>query len=282
MAQPTSTHPFFKSPFSRQPGLNRRRSTRIDLVIPVVLSGRDSKGVVFRDASQTATVNLHGAKVSTSREILVGMLVTIENPGNGVVAKAVCVRIYESGPGEEEHCIALQLVRPGNIWGVENPPDDWGVVEANVLGTSAAAPRAGSKQVEGGAPDSAMPVVESQAVPLEQQAAGLADTLFQELRQQIEVLINAALQGFESRLKALKEEAAGEMESQIKESLVGAASVADAMQEDAAAQLAARAAETVAAAEQELRAKLAAILASFARLSSSGSPAKPGPTLTRK
>ena len=73
MAEPTKTHPFFQSPFSRQPGgTNRRRSTRVDLVLPVVLSGRDASGETFREETQTATVNLHGAKIETTRNVLGG------------------------------------------------------------------------------------------------------------------------------------------------------------------------------------------------------------------
>lgn len=281
MAQPTSTHPFFRSPFSRHPETNRRRSTRLDLVIPIILSGRDAKGETFRDETQTATVNLHGAKVSTPREILVGMLVTVENPANGAVEKAVCVRIYVNEPDEAEHFIALQLVRPGNIWGVENPPEDWETVAANLLGRGAPSRRTVMTQPVVATPDAVVPVIESQEVPLEQQAADIADSVLHSLRQQIEALTNAALQDFEARLKQLEVEAASTIESQIKDSLSGAGSMTDAMREDAAEQMAAHAAETVAAAEQDLRNKVAAILAPLTNLTPGGT-AKPGVPLTRK
>ena len=151
MAEPTKTHPFFQSPFSRHPGgTNRRRSTRLDLVLPVVLSGRDASGESFREETQTSTVNLHGAKVETSRNILVGMQVSIENPLTGDVEKAVCVRVFEGAPGDRKHFIATQLVRPGNIWGIEDPPEDWSAVASSMLGKApppsrpAIAPSAGA------------------------------------------------------------------------------------------------------------------------------------------
>jgi hypothetical protein len=278
MTEPTTTHPFFKSPFSRQPGTNRRRSTRLDLTIPVVLSGRDARGAAFRDETVTETVNLHGAKVKTGREILVGMQVTVENPLNGALEKGVCVRIYESGPGEIEHFIAVQLIRPGNIWGVENPPEDWSTVAANVLGKAPAA----AKQAAPAAAAPAIPIFESQAVTLEQQATTLTEAVLQTFRQQIEALAKAALQDFESRLQLIEAEAARRVEGQVQESLVGATSVVEAMQEDAAAQMAAHAAEAVSTAEQEVRAKVAAILAPLAGPGSSVNPAKPGVTLSRK
>lgn len=283
MAEPTITHPFFKSPFSRQPGPNRRRSTRLDFVVPIVLSGRDAKGESFREETQTATVNLHGAKVSTRREILIGMQVTIENPQNGAVEKGVCVRVYESGPGEIERFIAVQLIRPGNIWGVENPPEDWATLAASMLGKTAPAARpATAKQAEPAASAPAIPIFESQAVTLEQQASSLTESVLEILRQQMQALANAALQDFENRLKLMEGEAGNRLRERAKESLNGVASVIDAMREDAASQMAAHAAQAVSAAEQEVRAKVQEVLAPLAALGSGAGPGKPGVTASRK
>ncbi len=284
MAEPTRTHPFFQSPFSRQPGgSNRRRSTRLDRVMPIVLSGRDARGEPFRDETQTATVNLHGAKVRTGREILVGMQVTVENPQNGAVEKGVCVRIYESAPGEAEHYIAVQLIRPGNIWGIEDPPEDWTTLAASMLGKTAAPVRpAVVRQAEPVAQVPAIPIFESQDVNLEQQASSLTESVLEVFRQQIEALANAALQGFENRLKQMEAEAGNRFRDRAKESLNGVDSVLDAMREDAAAQMAAQSAQVVAAAEQEVRARVAEILAPLAGLGSNLSTGKPVSTLSRK
>ncbi|HET7842394.1 MAG TPA: hypothetical protein VFM21_12340 [Terriglobia bacterium] len=281
MAEPTSTHTFFRSPFSRQQGQNRRRSTRLDIAIPVTLTGRDARGQSFREETQTATVNLHGAKVSTQHEILVGMQVTVENPLNGALEKAVCVRVYEPVPDETGHYVALQLIRPGNIWGIEEPPQDWVTVAANMLGGarySSPVPAPSEKR----AAESAIPIFESQAVSLEQQAATLTDTVLQTFRQQIEVLTNAALQDFQNRLRVIEGEASARLRERREESLAGVTSVVDAMREDAAAQMASSVAEVVAAAEKEVRAKVAEILAPLADLDSNPSPDKPGITYSRK
>jgi hypothetical protein len=280
MAEPTITHPFFKSPFSRQPGPNRRRSTRLDRVMPIVLSGRGASGETFRDETQTATVNLHGAKVKTVREILVGMQVTIENPQNGALEKGVCVRIYERAAGEMEHFIAVQLIRPGNIWGIEDPPEDWVTVAESMLGRTAQPAR--PAVVPQAAPVPAIPILESQAVTLEQQASSLTESVLQIFRQQIQVLADATLQGFENRLKQMEAEAGNRFRDRAKESLNGVASVLDAMREDAAAQMAAQSAQVVAAAEQEVRARVAEILAPLAGLGANLSTGKPMGTLSRK
>ncbi len=273
MAEPTKTHPFFQSPFTRHGGAsNRRRSTRLDLALPVVISGRDAKGEPFRDETQTETVNLHGAKVRTSREILVGMLVTVENPILGAVEKAVCVRIYPGTPGEAAHSVALQLVRPGNIWGVENPPQDWAAAAAEMLGAAARPQRAAPAAPAKPPVEPAMLIVESQAVSVEQQVATLTEAVLQTFRQQIGALANAALQDFENRMKVIEGEAQVKFDEHVKESMRGASSVLDAMREDAAAQMASTAAEAAATVEAEVRAKVAELLAPLANLGSHVGP----------
>ncbi|MGE5327649.1 MAG: hypothetical protein ACM3NO_11465 [Deltaproteobacteria bacterium] len=284
MAEPTKTHPFFQSPFSRHPGgANRRRSTRLDLVLPVVLSGRDASGEIFREETETATVNLHGAKIATARNILVGMQVTIENLMTGVAEKAVCVRVYERAPGESKYFIATQLVRPGNIWGIEDPPEDWTVVAESMLGKASAASRSPiANRTEPAESVPAMPILESQAVTAEQQSSSLAESILEVFRQQLQVVANAALQSFENRLKQIEAEAAERIRDGTKESLNGASSVLDAMCEDAASQMSAQSAEAIAAAEQEIRARVAEILAPLTGIGAGITAERPARTLSRK
>ena len=106
----------------------QRRSTRIDYITTVLLSGKDGSGTPFREYTQTAIVNMHGCKVRTSYRILVGMLVTLECPKAGASGKGVCVKVWDSAPGVAGHEIAVQLIKPQNLWGVPNPPADWETV----------------------------------------------------------------------------------------------------------------------------------------------------------
>ena len=112
---------------------SRRRSTRIDFVTTVLLSGKDGAGTPFREFTQTVTVNLHGCKVRTSYRIMVGMLVTLECPKAGTSGKGVCVRVWDAKPGVAGHEIAVQLIKPQNLWGVPNPPPDWEVVAKSMV-----------------------------------------------------------------------------------------------------------------------------------------------------
>ena len=109
----------------QDPFIVQRRSTRIDYITTVLLSGKDGSGTPFREYTQTAIVNMHGCKVRTSYRILVGMLVTLECPKAGASGKGVCVKVWDSAPGVAGHEIAVQLIKPQNLWGVPNPPADW-------------------------------------------------------------------------------------------------------------------------------------------------------------
>src|SRR5579872_4110761 len=104
-----------KNPFSQSAkvegsGIARRRSTRIDFITTVLLSGKDATGTPFREYTQTASVNLHGCKLRTSYKIVVGMLVNLECPKAGTTAKGVCTRVWEPSPGVAGHEIAVQLI----------------------------------------------------------------------------------------------------------------------------------------------------------------------------
>ena len=111
----------------------RRRSTRIDYVTTVILSGKDGSGTPFREYTQTVKVNLHGCKIRTSYRILVGMLVTLECPKAGASGKASASKLWDPKPGVAGHEIALQLIKPQNLWGVPNPPADWETVAKAIV-----------------------------------------------------------------------------------------------------------------------------------------------------
>jgi hypothetical protein len=126
-------NPFSQTTKAPESLANRRRSTRIDYVTTVLLSGKDAGGTPFREFTQTTTVNLHGCNVRTSYRIMVGMLVTLECPKAGTSGKGVCVRVWDPPAGVAGHEVAVQLIKPQNLWGVPNPPPDWELVAKNMV-----------------------------------------------------------------------------------------------------------------------------------------------------
>src|SRR5712691_3180766 len=117
-------HPFAKRA-SAPDSMGKRRSTRVDYACPIVVSGRDATGQVFREETETSTVNLHGCKARLEHPVLVGMVVTLENPQTRATAKAICVHTWEPEGGQPTREVAVQLLKPQNLWAVAEPPADW-------------------------------------------------------------------------------------------------------------------------------------------------------------
>jgi hypothetical protein len=102
-----------------------RRSTRLPISIPVVVSGVDADGMNFRESAHTLVVNKHGGKIALIHRLLVGSEVLIENHALGVSAKASVAWVGDKQyPGDLSH-VGLQLLEAQNVWGIAFPPDDW-------------------------------------------------------------------------------------------------------------------------------------------------------------
>jgi hypothetical protein len=104
-----------------------RRSTRVSISIPVVISGVDIDGNNFREGARTQVVNKHGGKIVTTRRLKMGAEVMIENPASGKSAKSKVVWLDGTQSPEGVHGVGLQLTEAQNIWGISFPPDDWSV-----------------------------------------------------------------------------------------------------------------------------------------------------------
>lgn len=248
-------HPFFNSSTGQKATPNHRRSTRVDVAVPVIISGRDASARPFRDEAQTTTVNLHGARIQTHRDLLVGMHLTIECPRTGTIAKAICVRTNESLPDTDLRYVSVQLEKPANIWGVENPPEDWAIRES----PDAASPAQRARAMVAAASEVPAPPVAA----LEQQAERIIDAAAQRLRGMVEEMLGQAFDEFQSRLDAALAEAESRVNRQSDESLAQLESALKNFHEDLSECLDLQSAQTVASTEQALRAQIPAILASI-------------------
>jgi len=102
-----------------------RRSKRLSLSIPIVISGVDAGGNNFSESVRTVVVNNHGGKIATTHHLALGTQISILNSVVGVVAKASVVWLGEKSGAGELHHVGVQLLEPQNVWGVAFPPDDW-------------------------------------------------------------------------------------------------------------------------------------------------------------
>ena len=218
----------------------RRRSTRVEAAVPIVLSGRDASSQTFRELTETTTVNLHGARLRTRNHIMVGMQVSVENPATGKAEKAICVRVEGPEPGESLHCIAVQLIHPCNLWQIENPPEDWAQVQAEMIdGVPAPARATGKVAVLGGArPPLAAPAhqpdSEQLAAEVERRSAAVVESLIANLRRQSEEIVMEAFQQIEERLEVSTAKLETRMNANAEQALTGFKSAMEACQADAA------------------------------------------------
>jgi hypothetical protein len=103
---------------------NARRSTRLSLQIPVVITSLDPARK-STGKYETLVVNAHGCGVIVREQLEKEMLMTIELVANGRIQKARVVVVRPLTEGVS-WLLGLEFEHPAcDFWGVENPPADW-------------------------------------------------------------------------------------------------------------------------------------------------------------
>ena len=180
-----------------------RRSTRLSISIPVVISGVDADGNNFGENVRTLVVNKHGGKIATNHHLAMGTEVLIENPALGVTAKASVVWLGgKHYPGDFHH-VGLQLFEAQNVWGIAFPPDDW-----------MSAPREEAPP----APEDVPASEQADPVSAEAPASSLAgEEITIRLLQELQQSADAHAQEFQDRLKQLTHRLGLEFEFDLRE-----------------------------------------------------------------
>jgi len=271
-------NPFAKRPISTDAaGASKRRSTRVDYVCPIVVSGRDATGQPFREETEASTVNLHGCRLRTHYQVLVGMMVTIECPATQSSAKAVCVHVFDLPSEETARDIAVQLVKPHNLWGLENPPADWetialelvqgkavGPVRAPVPITPSSLPVRSAPTAPAEAATAAAVIdTEAQLAVFEQRAAQLMESVLQVLRTQANEFVRDTVDAFRQQVEGLVKEAEERIRQRAEQSSQDVEASLTTLREDLAEQLSQRTDQIVANAEEALRAKVGEMFATM-------------------
>jgi hypothetical protein len=104
---------------------NVRRSTRLALQIPVVVTSLDP-ACHFHKECKTAVVNAHGCGVIATERLKDGTPVMMKLIANGASKKGrvvLAIRLL----GAVSWLLGVEFDSPGNFWGVEKPPSDWRV-----------------------------------------------------------------------------------------------------------------------------------------------------------
>lgn len=103
-----------------------RRSTRIRVEIPVSILSLDRRRP-FGEKCVVLIVSAQGCGFRASEELQVETPIMLSGlPGGGSVTARVanCLPLGTDG---KYFLIGASLYTHGNVWGIENPPEDWGV-----------------------------------------------------------------------------------------------------------------------------------------------------------
>jgi hypothetical protein len=101
-----------------------RRGTRISYRIPLTLTSLDPADP-FSEAGKTLLVNPQGCAAHFGRPLEIGTAIRLDGlpVKSSVTARVVnCIRF---GEYEKFWILGLMLDEPGNVWGIESPPEDW-------------------------------------------------------------------------------------------------------------------------------------------------------------
>jgi CheY-like chemotaxis protein len=118
-----------------------RRSTRISVNVPFTLAGIN-RSYPFAELSVAILVNPQGCAAKFDRPLEIGTTVRLENlPAKHAVTGRV-VNCFWPGEFAKFWIVGLALDEPGNVWGVETPPEDWNlnIPASKVEGTSSLRP----------------------------------------------------------------------------------------------------------------------------------------------
>lgn len=118
------------SPRSKEPGAEKRRSTRLAKSVPIKINGTDALGQPFHESTFTVMIDCYGCKYQSTHYAPKGSTVSVEirrlePPRPSLVVKARVVWVQRPKTYREVYHVALAFEVPGNVWGIPWPPSDW-------------------------------------------------------------------------------------------------------------------------------------------------------------
>lgn len=107
-----------------------RRSTRLHASVPLTVMGVDSYRGPYREDVATVTVSCHGCKYESKHDVLTNSWVMLELPdkeskGEPISARGLVKWVKRPLDAGGTFETAIELETPGNIWGIDTPPQDW-------------------------------------------------------------------------------------------------------------------------------------------------------------
>jgi hypothetical protein len=101
---------------------DRRRSTRVLLVMPVDVAWTSKDGLQVQEHAETEVVSQHGAMLRMGTRLPVGVQLELRRPASGMSGKARVVGVGNPSPDGMAR-IAVELAVPSDaFWGISFPP----------------------------------------------------------------------------------------------------------------------------------------------------------------
>jgi hypothetical protein len=115
-----------KKTWTPDPG--RRRSMRVLLSVPILVSGNTIDNKSFEEETRTLVVNAHGALISLTAGVTSGQKITVHNKATEKFID--CKIVYLGNPQAGKTQMGIEFLKPlPSFWQIDFPPDDWVVPE---------------------------------------------------------------------------------------------------------------------------------------------------------
>lgn len=103
---------------------NQRRSQRILLSMPILVSGERLNGAPFSERTKTQIVNAHGALVQLREHVHLGQQLRVKNMSTNEEQACTVMDVNAGNSGISE--VGVEFVEPcPRFWRVSFPPADW-------------------------------------------------------------------------------------------------------------------------------------------------------------
>ncbi|HKV27393.1 MAG TPA: hypothetical protein VJN90_03860 [Candidatus Acidoferrales bacterium] len=111
-------------------GEQRRRSTRIEQSLPLIIRGVDLLGQPFEERTATQSLSFHGCRYASKHHLPKNTWITIEVPAGHTQREPLNTRarvtwIQRPRTLRELFQVGVELETGSNVWGVALPPTDW-------------------------------------------------------------------------------------------------------------------------------------------------------------
>jgi hypothetical protein len=102
----------------------QRRSERVLMDLPIIVSGESADHRAFLEETFTVTVSAHGALMMLATKVALGQKLVLTNPANQGRREARVAYLGHPHAGLAQ--VAVEFVRPSpEFWPLVSPPPNW-------------------------------------------------------------------------------------------------------------------------------------------------------------